>query len=132
MCRGQCTCLSVVRNSPIWGSPHLACNPPADISRAEVNSSTWDESHPGKTPTRLQTCGGETVQRPTPEPNDIRDVHRLIHELCELGADAHAWRVHFQARILSMLHATMASGYVIGLGLDPASIKPQVEFGVET
>jgi DNA-binding CsgD family transcriptional regulator len=72
------------------------------------------------------------VHDPTLRLDDTRAVYRIIHELCELGADAHAWRAHLQCRILALVDATMASGYVMRLTLDPASIKPGVELGVQT
>lgn len=63
-------------------------------------------------------------------PDDLRQVFRLIHEVCELGADARAWRRHFLARLLELTGGNTAIGYVMHLALDPAGIKPSVELGV--
>jgi len=62
----------------------------------------------------------------------IKAVYRLIHEACELGADAHAWRAHFQASLLPMVNGATAVQYVMRLRTDPASIGPAVELAVDT
>jgi DNA-binding CsgD family transcriptional regulator len=72
------------------------------------------------------------VEQQTPELEDVRSIYRMIHEVCELGADAHGWRAHFQSRLISMIDATMANGYVMRLALKPAAIKPDVELMVLT
>jgi DNA-binding CsgD family transcriptional regulator len=64
--------------------------------------------------------------------DQIRMVYRLVHELCELGADAAAWRAHFQSRMLHFIDATIANSYVMALNLDPSALKPGVELLVET
>ena len=64
--------------------------------------------------------------------DEIRAVYRLIHEVCELGADAHAWRGHFQRRMLPLIDATIANSYVMSLNLDPSALKPGVELLVDT
>jgi DNA-binding CsgD family transcriptional regulator len=64
--------------------------------------------------------------------DDVRDIFRLIHEVCELGADAHAWRAHFQKRIMAMVDSTFASAFVMRLSLEPGGIKPAMELRVET
>lgn len=65
-------------------------------------------------------------------PEDLHEMFRLIQEVCELGADAHGWRQHLQRRLLGLVSADMASGFVMGLGLDAAAMKFGVELIVET
>jgi DNA-binding CsgD family transcriptional regulator len=63
---------------------------------------------------------------------DVKAAYRLIHELCEVGADARAWRKHLQAALLPMVGGDLATAYVFRLPLDAGAIEPRVEMFVET
>jgi hypothetical protein len=52
--------------------------------------------------------------------DETRAVYRLVHEVCELGADAQGWRAHFRAVLLAMVNGSTAVGYVMRLRTNPA------------
>src|SRR5579871_3078630 len=61
-----------------------------------------------------------------PEAPDIVRLTRLLHELCEMGDDAYAWRSRLFSVLLSMLDADKGACYVMKHPIDPTDIGPRM------
>lgn len=61
-----------------------------------------------------------------PDAADVFRIHRLIHELCEMGVDAYLWRTRFFSVILPMLDAQVGAAYVMKYPVDPSDIWPRM------
>jgi DNA-binding CsgD family transcriptional regulator len=61
-----------------------------------------------------------------PDPSDIHRLHRLIHELCEMGKDAYAWRGHFFSVVMPMIDAQVGAAYVMKYPVDDSDIWPRM------
>jgi len=53
---------------------------------------------------------------------EIRDVMRLVREVCELGHDPVQWRWHALARLCGILGASVGMAYVHQLPMDPTRL----------
>ena len=60
-----------------------------------------------------------------PAQEDILQIYRLIHELCELGDDAYIWRARMLAELRAMTNADRAVAYVMNTSLDPSDVGPK-------
>jgi DNA-binding CsgD family transcriptional regulator len=65
------------------------------------------------------------MEYPLPDPTEIRHLYRLIHELCEMGANTHAWRERMQVDLEHLLDAHISVSYVMRFSLDPNDIAPK-------
>ena len=61
-----------------------------------------------------------------PDPADILRLYRLLHELCEMGQDAHLWRGHLFSALMPMLDADIGAAYVMKHPIDPMDIGPRM------
>ena len=53
-------------------------------------------------------------------------VYRLVHELCEMGSDAYAWRSRMLSELRRMVNADMGIAYGLQFPFDPAAIGPKI------
>jgi len=61
-----------------------------------------------------------------PEPEIIPRLYRLLHELCEMGKDAYAWRGHFFSVMMPIVDAQFGSAYVMKHPIDDSNIWPRM------
>ncbi|HZK80394.1 MAG TPA: hypothetical protein VFC46_04985, partial [Humisphaera sp.] len=61
-----------------------------------------------------------------PEPEIVPRLYRLLHELCEMGKDAYAWRGRFFSVMMPMLDAQVGSAYVMKYPIDDSNIWPRM------
>jgi len=66
------------------------------------------------------------METPYPDSTDLVHLYRLIHELCEMGDDAYAWRARMLSELRAMVDADMCTAYVLKTSLDPGDITPNV------
>jgi DNA-binding CsgD family transcriptional regulator len=62
---------------------------------------------------------------------DVVRIYRLIHQLCEMGADASLWRQRMMAEVEELIDATMSVCYAMHSSLDPADIGPKTVLYIE-
>jgi hypothetical protein len=58
-------------------------------------------------------------------PANIQQIYRLIHELCEMGADTRAWRHRMMTEMMKLTGATASISYAFKFSLDPNDIGPR-------
>ena len=61
-----------------------------------------------------------------PDSAHINCIHRLIHELCEMGKDAYGWRGHFFSVMMPMIDAQVGAAYVMKYPVDDSDIWPRM------
>ena len=60
-----------------------------------------------------------------PKSDHILQLYRLIHELCEIGADTYAWRERLLIEMEQLVQAHISVSYVMRFSLDPNDIGPK-------
>ena len=66
-----------------------------------------------------------------PDSSDVQQAYRLIHELCEAGADTHAWRERLMIGLEELTASEMSISYLFAFSLDPADIHPKSAVYIE-
>ncbi len=62
---------------------------------------------------------------------DVIQIYRLIHELCEIGADASRWRQRMMTVMEKLVDAPISVCYAMHSSLDPADIGPKTVLYIE-
>jgi DNA-binding CsgD family transcriptional regulator len=66
-----------------------------------------------------------------PTRDEIVRLSRLLHELCEIGADTHAWRERLMIEIESCIDAQFSASYLMRFSLDPNDFLPKTLIYIE-
>ena len=66
-----------------------------------------------------------------PDGDELVRLYRLIHELCEIGADTNAWRVRLLTEMEELLQVRQSVSYLMHFSLDPSRMDPKTYVYIE-